>query len=303
MLTLLVPVASTSHVPEWLLKGIQDFGLSLIEAALVMTIIEMRASREQIEQSLALIKVATDESKGLIADSIAETKHAAQESLKMTREAIDSVFNSVYKKNVPKELVDHYETMIFDRKFFRQDDKYSYKLRVPPGAVAEDFINVDVFHAYAMRNLTDEDLTYTFLCETSLLANTPASNQSKYFALHINNVPVPVGPGKEVTYSGYRALALTHDVTVPARQTYNFKVRWQAVRRVRDAEILITTWPSNGLEIAVDWTAGLDVSVNALHPKELVPVLTSDCSCAWLLSSGMVPGQGVCLSWEPLKAP
>ncbi len=69
------------------MKGIQDFGLSLIEAALVMTIIEMRASREQIEQSLALIKIPTDESTGLIADSIAETKHAAEESLKMTREA------------------------------------------------------------------------------------------------------------------------------------------------------------------------------------------------------------------------
>lgn len=59
-------------------------------------------------------------------------------------------------------------------------------------------MNVDVFHAYALRNLTDENLPYTLLCETSLLANTPASNQSKYFA-HINNVLVPVGSGKEVT--------------------------------------------------------------------------------------------------------
>jgi hypothetical protein len=288
------------HVPASILKGIQDFGLSLIEAALVMTIIDLRASREQIEQSLAMIQHATNESQRLITQSIQETKRAADDSLTMTRKAIDSVFDSVYKKNVPTELVDHYETMIFDRKLFRRKDKYVYKLRVPSGAKAEDFINVDVFHEFTMQNLTDEDLNYEFECETSLLANTTAQNESKFFELHVNNLLIPVGPGKEVSRPGYRALILSHETSIPAKQIRSFKVRLQVVRRVRDAEILVTKWPSDGLEVAVDWTAGLDVSVIALHPKDPDKVLTGYNSTAWTLSSGMVPGQGVCLAWEPI---
>jgi hypothetical protein len=290
-------------LPAALLKGAQDFGLSLIEAALVMTIIDLRASREQIEKSLELIQKATDESKALIADSIKETIRTAGESLKMTRQAIDSVFNSVYQKNVPPELVDHYESMVFDRKFFRRKDKYVYKLRVPRGAGSEDFMNVDVFHEFTMENLTDEDADYEFQCETSFVANTPAKHVSQYFELHVNNAQIQVGPGQVVDRPGYKALVLSHTTPIPAGQKRGFKVRWQTARRVRDAEILMTIWPSDGLEVAVDWDSGLDVSVNALHPKDLDKVLTGNNATAWTLNSGMVPGQGVCLWWEPLPAP
>jgi UPF0288 family protein (methanogenesis marker protein 3) len=77
-----------SKAYEVLLRGIQDLGLSLIEAALVMVIIELRASREQIEQSLELIRRATGESRGLIEQSIQETLRAAAQSQEMTRTAI-----------------------------------------------------------------------------------------------------------------------------------------------------------------------------------------------------------------------
>lgn len=41
--------------PEFVIRGVQDFGLSPIGAVLVIAIIEVRASREQIERSLDLI--------------------------------------------------------------------------------------------------------------------------------------------------------------------------------------------------------------------------------------------------------
>lgn len=65
-----------ASLPEGIVRGIQDLGVSIVEAGLVMAIIDTRASREQTDQSLELISQATDESKDLIQKSIEETKRA-----------------------------------------------------------------------------------------------------------------------------------------------------------------------------------------------------------------------------------
>ena len=128
----------TAETTAVLLRGLQDLGLSFIEASLVMVVIELRTSREQIEQSLGLIERATAESKRSIGESIDGTRRAAELSQRMTREAIDSVFKSVYQKNVPQELVEHYEKGVFQSKFFRREDEYIYTLTVPERAKPDD---------------------------------------------------------------------------------------------------------------------------------------------------------------------
>jgi hypothetical protein len=111
-------------VPHIVLTGSEELGLSFIEAALVMAIIEMRASRERIEQSLALIRTSTTTSEALIAESIKESRQAAAQSQQLTRDAVENLFRSVYQKNAPKELVDFYESRVFRQNFFRRSDEY-----------------------------------------------------------------------------------------------------------------------------------------------------------------------------------
>ena len=290
-----------TSLPDGIARGIQDLGVSIVEAGLVMAIIDTRASREQTEQSFELISQATDESKELIQESIEETKRAAAQSQALTREAIESVFDAVYKKRVPRELVDHYESIVFDRKFFRRREKYIYTLKVPAGARSEDFMSVAVFREFEMHNLTDNDLEYDFSCETSLPPGGSSAQRPKYFELRVEGRSVTVGDGEVVKCSGYDALVLKHKVVIPKRADCRFEVRFETVRRVRDAEMLITAWPSDGVTVDVHYDPSLEITANALHAFELEPVPTGPTSSKWTLAAGMVPGQGVCLQWEPKR--
>jgi hypothetical protein len=268
-----------------------------------MAVIEMRASRERIEQSLALIRASTTASEALIAESIKETRHAAARSQQLTRDAVENLFRSVYQKNVPKELVDFYESRVFRQNFFRRSDEYIFTLRLPPGAQAEDFMNVSVYHKYTMENLTQDDLDYDFRCETSLPPGEHTGQvASKYSAVLVDSTVVTTGSPKTVEYSGYKALVISHRASIPAGNSREFEARWTSVRRVRDSEVLITEWPSNGITVDVHYDQALEVSVNALHPVALKEVPTGDNSRKWRLTGGMLPGQGISLSWEP-KSP
>ena len=300
VIAVLLPLEFTG-IPESVQRGIQDLGVSIVEAALVMAIIDTRASREQIDQSLRLISKATSESKGLIHESIEETKRAAAQSQELTRQAIESVFDAVYRKKVPRELVEHYESVVFDRKLFRRSEKYIYTLKVPPGARAEDFMPVSVYREFRMHNLTENDLDYEFACETSLPPGGSTAQKPKYFELRVDGLPVTVGDGEVVQRSGYEALVLKHKVVIPKKAHRHFEVRFETVRRVRDAELLITTWPSDGATIDVHYDPTLEISANALHALELTPVPTGPTSSKWTLAAGMVPGHGVCLQWEPKR--
>ncbi len=300
VIAVLLPLEFTS-IPESVQRGIQDLGVSIVEAALVMAIIDTRASREQIEQSLSLISKATSDSKGLIHESIEETKRAAAHSQELTRQAIESVFDAVYRKKVPRELVEHYERVVFDRKFFRRNEKYIYTLKVPAGARSEDFMPVSVYRELKMHNLTENDLEYEFSCETSLPPGGSTDQKPRFFELRVDGHRMTVGNGDVVKCPGYAALVLKHKVVIPKKADRHFEVRLETVRRVRDAEMLITTWPSDGATIDVHYDPVLEISANALHAAELTPVPTGPTSSKWTLASGMVPGQGVCLQWEPKR--
>ena len=284
---------------EVLLRGVQDLGLSLIEAALVMVIIELRASREQIEQSLELIQRATNESRHLIKESIEETQRAAAQSRQMTRVAIDSMFKSVYQKNVPNEMIDHYEAHVFRRDFFRRNDVYIYTLKPPFEATPEDVMHVQVHHEYVMHNLTEDDLEYPFRCETSLPPNAPQNPAWRFFDLQVDGQPFPGGETKTIEYPGEKALELTHKIPISRGGNRHIEVSWTIARRVRDSEVLVTGWPSNGVTIHVNYDQSLVVTVNPLHPRKLREVPTGDGSKKWSLMGGMIEGQAIYLSWEP----
>jgi hypothetical protein len=151
-----------------------------------------------------------------------DTAPAAQ-SQELTRQAIESVFDAVYKKKVPRELVQHYESTVFDRKFFRRNDEYIYTLRVPHGARSEDFITVAVFHKFEMQNLTKSDLEFEFTCETSLPPGGSTKQKPKYFELRVNKKPVAVGDGEIVQCPGYDALVLKHKVNIAAEALLPFR--------------------------------------------------------------------------------
>jgi hypothetical protein len=257
-----------------LLRGIQDFGLSFIEAA-------------------------TKESKGLIAESIAETKRASENSQRMTREAIDSVFKSVYQRNVPEELVEHYETNAFRQNFFRRDDEYTYTLTLPENARPDDPMSVDVYHKFRMVNLAKQDLDYELRQETSLPLGEAVNPPSSYFDLRVDNVPFPEGKVEAVQYPGSKSLVLTQRIRIPKGASRQIEVSWTMVRRVRDTEVLLTSWPSNGMTVHVNYDRAFRVTADALHPSQLSDVKTGARSSKWSLVGGMIMGQGMCISWEP----
>jgi hypothetical protein len=140
---------------------------------------------------------------------------------------------------------------------------------------------------------------YEFECETSLVPEAPPKDLHKCFDLRVNNEPQKVGPGTITDKPGYKALVLKHKVTIPAGGQRFFEASFETVRRLRDAEILMTTWPSDGVTVTVISPSGLDVVVNSLHPDPVAKVPTGKNSCKWTLAGAMVPGQGIFIAWEP----
>lgn len=297
--------AAGSRVNEVLLHGMQDFGIALIEAAFVMVIIDFRAAREQLRQSLEVINRATLESKKLIEESIEVTKMGSAASQRLIQSAVESLFDTVYKNAVPKELVRLYEDFAFKLPLFRRRHEYHYTLGPSPaGMEADGVFTVTVNHSYEMENLTDQMQPYEFYCELGLPPAEKMAALCKYFSLYVNDEEVK-GPGAPVPQveqrSGYRALVLRHRVDIAPRAKCRFDGSWQAIRRSREDEFLMTTWPSDGIIVRVTYAPNLAVTVNALHPKELTPIPTGTSSRKYKLDAGMMIGHGVCLSWEAIS--
>lgn len=270
-----------------LLKGLEALSLSFIEAALIMIVIEMRTSREQVEQSRRMIQSATDESRKLI------------------QEAIRDLFRSFYQKRVPKELIQLYEETAFKKAFFRTNHRYTYTFSDPwtgGDKGAADMIKVTVYHAYTMHNLLDTDQVYEFECEISLPPNEEDAKLCEYFELRVNDHTIEGSKKERVQRVGYKALLITHSETIPARGSKSFEGRWQAIRRNRDVEVLMTTWPSDGIVMDVVHGPWFGITLTALHFQELQSITTGDHSKKWTLKAGMIPGQGVSLEWELLSS-
>ena len=203
----------------------------------------------------------------------------------------------MYRKKVPPELVKHYESAVFSSKFFRRGNQFTHTLNVPGAAQPDDLIGITIYHSFTMINLTAEDLDFDFECETSLVPEAPPKDLHQCFELRANNALQTVGAGALTNKPGYQALVLKHKTPIPAGASRFFEAKFDTVRRMRDAEILMTTWPADGVTVTVIFPASLDVVANSLH---LTRVPTGNNSCKWSLASGMVPGQGIFIAWEPI---
>jgi len=131
------------------LHGLQDLGFSLMEAGLVIALIEVRAAREQNDRSTEMLNNATQVAMAWIEKSSA------------------SLFSSVYKQRVPKELVALYEETAFRCPLFRTGHEYTCTFEESGEATAE-MIPATFYQRFFMRNLTDSDVVYDLVCETQL---------------------------------------------------------------------------------------------------------------------------------------
>jgi hypothetical protein len=284
------------------LRGVQDFGLSFIEAALVMLIIEQRASREQVASSLRLIQNATAATTHQIDTATTATRTLIEESVKQaaeqTKDAIENLFDFVYKKKVPPAIVRLYEETAFKAPFFRTHHEYTCTFYdpeatpTPPGMIRATF-----YQKFTMHNLTGSEKIYNLSCETQLPATQ--AEKCKFDALMVDGVSVFArAKVTQVERVGYSAMLISHAERIPAGGSKDFQIRFENLRSRRDFEVVMMNWPSDGIVFRVTHPSTFEVTLAALHPQELRPVPTADISKEWELRAGFMIGQGVCLTWQ-----
>jgi len=284
------------------LRGVQDLGLSFIEAALVMLIIEQRASREQVARSLRLIKDATEATTRQIETATTATKTLIQESVeqagRQTKDAIENLFDFVYRKKVPPAIVRLYEETAFKAPFFRTHHEYTCTFYDPAGtATPTGMIRATFYQKFTMHNLTDSEKTYNLSCETQLPATQ--AEKCKFDALMVDGVSVfDRAKVTQVERVGYTAMLISHGERIAAGGSKEFQIRFENLRLRRDFEVVMMNWPSDGIVFRVTHPSNFDVTLAALHPQELRPVPTADTSKEWELKAGFMVGQGVCLTWN-----
>ncbi len=285
--------------------GAEELGLSLVEAGLVMLLIEQRSSREQVTRSLRLIKDATDGTTRQVNASTAATEiliaKSVDQAAQQTQKAIENLFDSVYKQNVPKPLVRLYEETAFKSPFFRTDYEYTCKFD-EPASVSPNMIRATFYQTFVMNNLTDSEKTFELACETELpgsVAPAARPQHCDYTLLNVDGVPV-LTPEKvtQIGRDGYHALLLSHSEKIPGGGAKRFEIGFKNLRFRRDFEVVMMNWPADGIVFRLTYPATLEVALIALHPNDLESVPTADDSMQWRLKSGFMSGQGVCLMWK-----
>jgi len=260
--------------------GMKEFGLSLLEAGLVILLIERRSAREQLRRTEELVKEATSETRSLIEDSIG------------------NLFDAVYKKRVPPAIVRLYEETAFKAPFFRTHHEYTCTFYDPAGtATPTGMIRATFYQKFTMHNLTDSEKTYNLSCETQLPATQ--AERCRFEALMVDGVSAfDRAKVSHVERVGYTALLISHGERIAAGGSKDFQIRFENLRLRRDFEVVMMNCPSDGIIFRVTHPSNFDVTLAALHPQELRPVPTADTSKEWELKAGFMVGQGVCSTWN-----
>jgi hypothetical protein len=262
------------------LHGLRDFGFSLMEAGLVIALIEVRSAREQVKRSAELVENATRVAMAWIEKSSA------------------SLFSSVYKQRVPNELVALYEETAFRCPLFRIGHEYTCTFEESGEATAE-MIPATFYQRFFMRNLTESDVAYELVCETQLPPTQ--AEKCKFTRLDIDGKQVQITPEmlSLVERVGYKALRLSRTENIkPGDKGTEFEIWFENLRHRRDFEVVAMNWPADGILFEVIHPKSFEIQLNALHPGDLREVTTSRTSKKWRLTAGFLVGQGVCLSWR-----
>jgi hypothetical protein len=264
------------NVEHPFLKVLADFGLALIDAALVMLIIDRRAAKAQVRETLERVRTATN--------AIPDT--------------VEKLFSSIYKKSVPEEVIDIYENHVFASKFFRS--RLEYNITFDP--TREGWVKMDVYNSYTIRNLVAELQQFDFRVEVAMpLADSQVEE--------IQTVQLTVSGKKNDTVravidrNGVKTVLFSASIPIEAGGKANITCSWFQERRSDDFEIISGLYSSDGIKVMVNHGKSLKINAGAIHPVDLSPDPTnSETRKVWTLQNGILPGQGVCLVWAPVNS-
>jgi hypothetical protein len=264
-------------------EGMKELGLSLLEAGLVILLIERRSAREQRRLTEELVKEATSETRRLIEES---TK---------------SLFNAVYKQNVPKPIIQHYEDNAFRSRFFRSKHEYTCTFHDDRWNPApEGMIWVTFDQSFVMHNQSEVDQDFALACETEVLPQSQLPDEARskcgFTSFRAGGKDILNESRTDIEDKGsYKAYVLRHSARIPGKGSKEFKITFKNLRKIDDFEVVMALCPSDGIALSLHYPSWLEISVVSLHPKELEFEPTDEYSAKWKLESGILTGQGVCL--------
>jgi hypothetical protein len=259
-------------MPQWLLGVLSDLGVGLVAAGIITGTVEP-ISRRRLQHDVEEIRQAH--------------------------------FESLLKGFMPERIFYEVQEHIIRQPFMRTNLHGTFEISWADET--REYLSKSVIIGYDVENVSRTLETY------ELRADVERVNEDRFpGSTSIQEVRVqPSGDLKPIVYNGdnlERFIERTDQlvkaiipIALEPSQKARVVIRWRNIRASRDVDTFLASKPSIGMDLTIAHPNDLSVQAVPLHPSQhvLVAEVSTPTLKRWRIEAGLLPYQGVQLSWRP----
>jgi hypothetical protein len=223
----------------------------------------------------------------------------------------NSVFQSTFKRNIPKELIDEVENLVLRADFIRSNHRSTYRMRrLTPEEVNNNdgvprVLIADITTVYNVRNVSGIRKDFTVRLELEKSPVLEYENFVKIEDVSVNGVSltdVERNTGDDIAPDTTYFKNFEHVIkNLDAGSEASVFLRYTSVKNLNDMEMWRSLLPSDGMTMSVQLPQGTGAfGIHAWHRADLIRNIHDDHNAyyEYTLDQAVLPHQGIVFWWS-----